>query len=117
MTETRHHAMLLLRSRPAWALAASAVLVAGCYVPAPASHAVLQVPASGTYMLDGTAVEAADLPRVLTARQAQAPSLVLEIHASPQASSASIQSAVSAARLARVRVAFASADAGSGPLR
>ena len=109
--------MPLLRFRLAWALAASAALVAGCYVPAPASHAVLQVPASGTYMLDGAAVEAADLPRVLTARQAQAPSLVLEIHASPQASSASIQSAVSAASLARVRVAFASADAGSRPLR
>lgn len=101
-----------LRSRLAWVLAACAALIAGCYMPAPASHAVLQVPASGAYVLDGTAIDAPDLQRVLTERQTQAPSLVLEIHASPQASSASIQSAVSAARLAHVRVAFASADAG-----
>lgn len=104
-----------LRSRLAWALATCAALLAGCYVPAPASHAVLQVPASGAYVLDGATIDAADLPRVLTARQAQAPTLVLEIHASPQASSAAIQSAVSAARLARVRVAFASADASPEP--
>lgn len=115
MNETRRHTMPPLRSRLAWALAAPAALIAGCYVPAPASHAVLQVPASGAYLLDGAAVDAADLTRVLTARQAQAPSLVLEIHASPQASSASVQSAVSAAKLARVRVAFASADTSTEP--
>jgi hypothetical protein len=68
---------------------------------------VLQVPAAGAYVLDGVAVEPSDLPRVLTARQVQAPSLLLEIHASAQASSASINSAVGAARLAHVRVAFA----------
>jgi hypothetical protein len=99
--------MSIIRSAPGWALAAALTLVAGCYVPAPAAHAVLQIPAAGDYVLDGVAVEPAGLPGALEARHAQAPSLLLEIHASPQASSASINAAVSAARRAHVRVAFA----------
>ena len=83
------------------------------YLDTPVRKAVdEQAGADPKSSFDGTAIDAPDLQRALTERQAQAPSLVLEIHASPQASSASIQSAVSAARLAHVRVAFASADAG-----
>jgi hypothetical protein len=59
-------------------------------------------------MLDGAIIDPTDLPRVLSVRQAQVPALLLEIHASPQASSASINSAVTAAKLAHVRVAFSS---------
>jgi hypothetical protein len=104
--------MLRIRLGLGMALAASALLVAGCYMPAPAPHAVLQVPASGSYVLDGVGVLPGDLAGALSARQAQAPSLVLEIHVSPQAGAASVSAAVSAAKQAHVRVAFAG---GSSP--
>lgn len=99
--------MRRIRSCLGLVLTATSAVLAGCYVPTPTTHAVLQVPAVGSYVLDGVVVEPTDLARVLAARQAQAPLLLLEIHASAQASSTSINTAVEAAKKAHLRIAFA----------
>lgn len=88
--------------------AASLAGLAGCYVPAPAAHAVLEVSTSGGYVLDGRAVALPELPAALAAATAKSTALVVEIHASSHASVDAINAAVHAAALAHARVAFAS---------
>ena len=89
------------------AIATGSALLCGCYVPDPVPHAVLQVSAAGTYLLDGSAIAAADLPAALARRQARTPELLVEISASPQASLASVRKAMHDTQQARLRVAFA----------
>jgi len=89
-------------------LAASSVLLIGCYVPAPVTHAVLRVSAAGAYALDGVDVAADGLPDALAHRHAVAPTLLVEIDASPQANANAVTAALKAAKSAHVRVAFAS---------
>ena len=89
-------------------LAAALAGLAGCYVPAPAAHAVLEVSTSGGYVLDGRAVALAGLPAALAAAKAKSTALVVEIHASSQVSVDAINAAVHAAAQAHARVAFAS---------
>lgn len=86
------------------ALAASLALLGGC--PSPTIHAILEVSENGIFMLDGKPVAENALPALLESRQAQSPSLLLEIHASPQVGMNHIQRAIAAARLAHIRLAF-----------
>jgi biopolymer transport protein ExbD len=88
------------------ALAASTALSA-CYVPQPASHARLDVSSSGAFVLNGQALAANQLEGALQARQAQAPSLVVEIKISPESPMTAVRFAVTAVRSAHARVAFA----------
>ena len=85
--------------------------IAACYVPAPVTHAVLRVAADGAYTLDGKPIASAELAAAISATHAAASDLVVEIHASPSASTASLNLAKQAIKLARGRVAFAREDA------
>jgi hypothetical protein len=100
--------MPLSRLRLSLTLAAMLVGLAGCYVPAPAAHVVLEVSTSGGYVLDGHALTAVELPAALAAASARSSALVVEIHAPSQVSVDAINTAVHAVRLAHARVAFAS---------
>ena len=96
-----------LRLRRAGLAIALAWTLSSCYMPTPAAHSVLHVSPAGAYTLDGKAGDAAELAAAIGARHASTPDLVVEIHASPAASSAAVNAAVQAIRLAHARVAFA----------
>jgi biopolymer transport protein ExbD len=90
---------------------ALALPIGACYLPSPVAHAVVSVAADGSYTLDGRPVAADELAAAISAKHPSASDLVVEIHASPSASAASLNTAEKAIRLAHGRVAFAGEDA------
>lgn len=85
----------------------AAVILFGCYVPAPADHVVLTVPTSGGFVLAGEPVALDRLQPAIAARRAQAPRLVVEIRAVPEVPMPRIHEAVKAIEAAQARVSFA----------
>ncbi|WP_132647540.1 hypothetical protein [Rubrivivax gelatinosus] len=100
-------------SRPFLRLAAAGLLalLGGCYVPAPVPHALLEVSATGTYVLEGQAVDDAALAAGLSARRAAEPKLVVEIKVAPGAPMSAVDAAVAKIEAAQARVAFVGATA------
>jgi len=82
-------------------------LLSACFVPASVVHATLRISPSGAYELDGRALAPAQLAAAIAARQAGAPSLVIEVQASPAADMAAVRAALQSVRSAHARVAFA----------
>jgi biopolymer transport protein ExbD len=96
--------MVIQKTSLLLALAASLALLGGC--PSPTIHAILDVSESGAFTLDGKPVAENALPALLELRHAQSPALLLEIHTSPQVGMQHIQTAIAAAKLAHIRLAF-----------
>lgn len=93
--------------RPLFTLSLMAtLLVGGCYMPPPVSHAALLVSADGHYTLDSQAVAAPDLAEALAHKRAATANLRIDLRASPQARMRDIEFAVAAARQAQVKVDF-----------
>ena len=83
-----------------------AALLSGCIVPEPVAHVVLRISASGAYELDGKVFAPDQLAGAVLASEAVAPSMILEIRASPDAGVESVRQAVKAAKSAHARIAF-----------
>jgi hypothetical protein len=83
-----------------------ALLVSGCYMPPPVTHAALTVSETGTYTLDERPVAAPELATALAAKRGAAANLRIDLRASPQARMPDIEFAVAAARQAQVKVDF-----------
>ncbi|MBK1615040.1 hypothetical protein CKO44_16345 [Rubrivivax gelatinosus] len=86
--------------------AAALLALAGCYVPAPVSHALLEVAADGSYRFEGQPVEAAALQPSVQALRAAGRPLVVEIKVEPGAAMTRVDAAVQAIEAAQARVAF-----------
>jgi hypothetical protein len=81
-------------------------LLAGCYMPAPVTHAVLAVSDGGAYLLDNTPVPGPELASALAAKRAAVPNLRVDLQVSPRAAMPAIEAAVAAAKQAQVKVDF-----------
>ena len=92
-------------------LAAPALLLGGCGLPRPDTHALLQVTAASRFALDGRPVGADALTQAFDERQVPGTELLVEISASPQADIHAVQTAVRDSRLAHAEVAFVRAAA------
>ena len=98
--------MLPTRRLTSLLLAAPALLLGGCGLPRPDTHALLQVSAASQFALDGHPVSADALTRAFDAREVPGTELLVEISASPQADIHAVQVAVRDSRLAHAEVAF-----------
>lgn len=87
-------------------LAAPAFVLAGCGLPRPDTHALLQVSAAGQFALDGRPVRADALTGAFGALRVPGTELLVEISASPHADIHAVQAAVRDSRLAHAEVAF-----------
>ena len=89
---------------------AFALIASGCYQPPASDHAALYVSPTGELTLQGQPVERALLQSAIEALVIRGRVLVVEIHASPQASIAVVEEAVGKAKAAHAVVAFAAAN-------
>lgn len=84
------------------------VLLAGCYMPAPKSHARLQVEPDGGFAFNGRPLADAELAAALAAaRGPAAGDLVVTIVPASGSPVARVKAAVAAVEQAHARVAFA----------
>ncbi len=83
------------------------LVASGCYQAPTSDHAILTVSQSGELNLQGRAVERQGLQAAIEAATAKNRTLVVEIHASPQAPVAVLEEVVGKAKAAHAVVAFA----------
>jgi biopolymer transport protein ExbD len=91
--------------------ALAAIALTGCYMPGRSVHAVLEIAEGGSLRLQGAPTDQAHLREAVGALAASAPSVTIEIQASPRVEVAAIQQVVATLKDAQVHVAFAGATA------
>jgi len=98
--------VLPTRRLTALLLAAPALLLGGCGLPRPDTHALLQISAASRFVLDGRPIGAQALTQALDAREVPGAELRVEISASPQADIRAVEAVVRDSRRAHAEVAF-----------
>jgi len=101
-----------------WALClCGAALLAGCdrAPPHPIAHAQLHIAADGQLLLDQQSVALDDLTATLARRTHDQPTLMVEIHASPQVDMAQVRAVSQAIEAAHARLSFTNEFSASAP--
>ncbi len=96
---------------PSLRAAAAALLLAlaGCYQPPASEHTRLDISPAGELAFQGKPVERAALRTTIQAAAVNGRTLVVEIHASPQAPMTVVEEAVAQAKAAHAVVSFGAA--------
>lgn len=102
--------MNIARSALGLAFSFGTALLAGCYQPASVAHASLHVLATGSMLLDGRPVDAANLRTEITRLRERHGGLMVEVTPDPAAPLAYSEQAVAAIEGAHARVAFVHPD-------
>lgn len=92
------------------AAAALLLALAGCYQPPASEHTRLEISPAGEMAFQGKPIERAALRTTIEAAAVNGRTLVVEIHASPQAPIALVEEAVAQAKAAHAVVSFGAAS-------